>query len=159
MRQVGMEMPSRTRGRPVGLGSGRYFDANRGPLASLPRPKCHVLTGWVRRGQCPLSQTVHFLRHSSVTIQILRAGGRAEEPRKGIGGRTTLVALGAVINAILDALAALGMAHIDRLPTPALWQAIQVRSDDVRSSLRGRVEAASARCVRRTCRVKAGQGI
>ena len=35
-----METPSRTRGRPVGLGSGLCSNRDRGPLASLPRPKC-----------------------------------------------------------------------------------------------------------------------
>ncbi len=33
-------MPSPTRGRPVGLGSGLYCNADRGPLASIPRPRC-----------------------------------------------------------------------------------------------------------------------
>ena len=75
-----METPSRTRGRPVGLGSGLCFNRDCGPLASLPRPKCprSYRVGAPRSISTfrdrPLFQTVSFFRRVSIQA---RPGRRA----------------------------------------------------------------------------------
>jgi len=114
-----METPSRTRGRPIGLGSGRYVDVNRGPLASLPRPKSPYLPG-----RC-VAVNVHFSRLSpSSDVYPFRYTGAAAELRSLLAQPSKMAAPNAVprrvarldpspsLSTLLDALRAFWRARL-----------------------------------------------
>ncbi len=84
-----------------------------------------------------ISRLVHGLRHAA-RRGLLPAGGSQDNPVptktnplgvKGAGEAGTVGALSAGVNAIVDALAGLGIRHIDTPCTPfRVWQAIQEAS-------------------------------